>query len=137
MSRVYIAAPLPLIAEARRVSTELARSGVDVISTWHHGGPTVDSERALPPGIMGTIGDTCFAEITSADALLLIYGPPTERCGSILETGFALGLGRSVFVIGRSTDLTEPVLPTRLLHAPRVTHVRSVFEVEMTLRGMS
>ena len=119
MSRVYVAAPLPLLISARAVAGILARAGHVIVSTWHTGEPTIAIERTLSREEMGRIGGQCLDEVGDADALMLLYGPETTRSGSVLETGFALGRGLPVVAMPIGADAS---LPTMLLRARGVRH---------------
>lgn len=119
MSRLYVAAPLPLLVSARAVAEILARAGHVIVSTWHTGEPTVSMERALSRKNMGRIGNQCLDEVAGADALVLLYGPETTRSGSVLEAGFALGRGLPLIAVPIGADAC---LPTMLLRARGVRH---------------
>lgn len=109
--KVYIAASLHLLPYAKHLAEGLAAEGFDVVSTWHGGEPTAAQERSMDPTERATLARQCFAEIDAADALVLLYGEPTTRCGSILETGYAIGRGKIVRVF--STGAYD--MPTILL----------------------
>lgn len=133
--RVYVAAPLPMIRTARLVAGTLGGGGFDVVSTWHRGDDaTVEREARITDEAMGDVGDLCLREVGRAGALVLLYGPPTDRHGSILETGFALGRGLRVIAMPAGP---RGVLPTRLLHSARVTHAQNVRDVLRALQGAS
>lgn len=108
---VYIAGSLHLLPYAKHLAEGLAGESVEVVSTWHAGVPTAEQERGMDPTERTALAQRCFSEIDSADALVLLYGGPTERHGSFLETGYALGRGKVVRVFS-----TGPYdLPTILL----------------------
>lgn len=114
MTRVYIAAPLPLLEAAQRVAADLRKRGFAIASTWHKGTPTVALENAMGAEARHEIARQCAGELFRADVLVLLYGPETSRHGSILETGVALGRGLPVVPIAATADA---VLPTILLSA--------------------
>lgn len=99
MSRVYIAAMLPLLDEAKMLADGLCGEGLDVVSTWHNGAPTVAEEEAQGIEAQAETAERCLAEVNQADVLVLLYGVPTSRHGSFAEAFYALGLGKPVVAI--------------------------------------
>lgn len=116
MSRVYIAAPLPLLPFVKVLAEGLRECGLEVVSTWHEGEPTIEAEERLGVRLQEEIAARCFREIDKADALALLFGSPTERHGSFVELGYALGKGKGVVAV--AVGLFP--LPTILLLDPRV-----------------
>ena len=116
--RIYVAAPLTLLAEARTMAARLTAAGHVVVSTWHAGEPTIAEEAGLSLDAQTQIATQCLGEIERADALVLLYGGPTDRHGSFLETGYALGRWLPVVAV-RTSDFA---LPTILLRHPYVIH---------------
>lgn len=116
MSRVYIAAPLPLLPFVKALADGLRECGLEVVSTWHEGAPSVDAEERMPVERQAEIAAQCFAEVDGADALVLLYGEPTERHGSFVEMGYALGRGKPTVAIAAGLF----PLPTILLLDGRV-----------------
>lgn len=116
--KVYIAASLFLLPYAKHLAEGLLGQGIEVVSTWHGGEPTPAQERGMDPTERTALAQQCFAEIDSADALVLLYGGPTDRHGSFLETGYALGLGLPVVAVRTGAF----ALPTLLLQHPFVFH---------------
>ena len=119
--KVYIAASLPLLSFAKIVAEGLTAEGFDVVSTWHAGEPTVSFERMMPHAEKATLANRCLEEIRSADALVLLYDGESQRHGSYLETGYALGLGKRVVAVAAMRS----ALPTILLLADGVTVAES------------
>jgi len=119
VTRVYVAAPLPLIADARAMARRLATAGHRVTSSWHDGNPTVEIEAAMAPADLMELADTCVGEVLSSSALVLLYGPETTRHGSVFEAGIAYGVGLRVIAVATSE---RAVLPTALLWAGGVIH---------------
>lgn len=117
--RIYVAAPLTLLAEARTMAERLIAAGHVVVSTWHVGSPTVAQEAGMDAADRMDLADTCVDEIYSSDALVLLYGPLTSRHGSVFEAGLAAGSGIRVFAVPATPDA---VLPTILLWAGGVGH---------------
>ena len=118
--RIYVAAPLPLLSQAREVSGMLRERGHAVVSTWHEGSPTVALEAVLSDKDRLEIAITCQNEISSCDALVLLYGPRTERHGSVAEAAFAAGLWRPVYAVAVTEDAVFPtlVLQGLVAHVP-------------------
>lgn len=116
MSRVYIAATLPLLPFVKELANGLRERGLEVVSTWHEGEPSVEAERRMGGAQAASVASQCFADIDEADALVLLYGEPTERHGSFVELGYALGKGKAVLSV--YTGLFP--LPTILLLDSRV-----------------
>ena len=116
MSRIYIAATLPLLPQVKALADGLRECGLEVVSTWHEGAPSVDAEERMPVERQAEIAAQCFAEVDGADALVLLYGGPTERHGSFVELGYALGKGKGVVAIA----VGPFPLPTILLLDSRV-----------------
>lgn len=114
MTRVYVAAPLPLIADARAMARRLATAGHRVTSSWHDGNPAVELEAAMAVPDRMALADTCVGEVLSSDALVLLYGPETTRHGSVFEAGVAYGASIRVIAVATSE---RAVLPTALLWA--------------------
>lgn len=108
--RVYIAASLQLLPYAKHLAEGLAGEGIEVASTWHGGEPTPARERGMDPTERAALAQQCFREIDSADALVLLYGGPTERHGSFLETGYALGRGKVVRVFSTGSHDMPTIL---------------------------
>ena len=116
MSRVYIAATLPLLPQVKALADGLRECGLEVVSSWHEGEPTIEAEERLGVRLQEEIAARCFREIDKADALVLLFGSPTERHGSFVELGYALGQQKPTVAI--SAGLFP--LPTILLLDPRV-----------------
>ena len=112
MTRIYIAAPLPLLAHAQELAAYLRRTH-EVVSTWHDGSPTVAEDTALSSAEAAALARRCVSEVLSCDTLVLLYGPETTRHGSVFEAGIALGAGKRVVALNTGADA---VLPTVLLH---------------------
>lgn len=118
MRRVYVAAPLPLIDVARDVARTLLLARHHVTSTWHVGSPTVESELLDTETANRATAETCLRDVLHSDALVLLYGPETTRHGSILEVGYALGLGLDVIAVpvGQAAALPTILLRHRAVH---------------------
>lgn len=129
MSRVYIAATLPLLDDAKKVAARLEAGGHEVVSTWHRGNPTIKSELAQDAMVHMATAETCVNEVFSAGALVLLYGPKSARHGSIFEAGIAFGAGLRVVACSL---LPGAALPTILLQAFGVLRC-DIDELERTL----
>lgn len=99
MSRIYIAATLPLLPQVKELAYGLRAEGLEVVSTWHVGWPTVGAEKCLSVERVEQVAAQCFADIDKADALVLLYGGPTERHGSFVELGYAMGCRKPVVAV--------------------------------------
>lgn len=119
MSRVYVAAPLHHLADAKAMAERLTKAGNTVVSTWHTGEPTVEAEAEMVGPDYMAVADTCVSEVLMADALVLLYGPETTRHGSVFEAGIAAGAGLRVVACALTDDA---VLPTILLFVGGVKH---------------
>ena len=89
---IYIAAPWPLRSEAQALCAQLREAGVAVRATW------LDRELDELPGALADLAD-----ITLADALVLLNPEEYRDSGTggrHVETGYALALGRKVFILG-------------------------------------
>lgn len=109
---VYIAAPLPLLPEARWLAPLLRAEGIAVVSSWHEGKATIEAENAMSQTERDEVAAICLAEVRACSVLALIYGPATERHGSVYEAATAAALGKPVVAIPVDKDA---VLPTILL----------------------
>lgn len=118
--RIYIAAPLTLLADARAAAELVNGWGHEVVSTWHQGEATIGLERTMSDEDVGAIGTQCLAEVGRAEVLLLLYGSRVMRCGNVLEAGFALGRGTPVIAVPVVADAS---IPTRMLHGRGVRHL--------------
>ena len=116
MTRVYVAAPLPHLAAAKTVATLARAAGLEVVSTWHEGTPTVEEEARLAEGTSALVARDCKLEVCDCDVLVLLYGRATERHGSVYEAGYADALGKGLVLLRTSTHAK---LPTILLLGPR------------------
>ena len=116
MSRIYIAATLPLLPFVKELADGLRAEGLEVVSSWHEGEPTIEAEGVMSVDRQTEIAAQCFGDIDKADALVLLFGEPTERHGSFVELGYALGRGKPTVAI--SAGLFP--LPTILLLDGRV-----------------
>jgi len=132
--RIYVAAPLPLLAEAKIAAAWLLAEGYTVASSWHAGSPTVEAERAADPEALQEAARTCAAELFRIDVLVLLTGPETTRHGSVLEAGVALGRGLPVVVV--QTTKGAP-LPTILLPAFLRCHLPACTLAELGSGGLA
>lgn len=120
MILVYVAAPLPHIKAARAVARELELENIDVVSTWHRGKPTVESEAAMYSAERAWLAVHVRRELFTADALVLLYDGRTGRTGAVWEAGYAEGRGA---VIVAAPAVAGATIPTALLAAPCVSFV--------------
>lgn len=122
---VYIAAPLTLLRDAKRAAALLAEDQeCEVVSSWHAGAPTVEAERALSPDEATELAERCLREVERCDVLLLLYGPPTDRHGSIWEAAWAARAGRAVCAVAARERAKLPTILLRAaprLHRPALT----------------
>ncbi len=110
---LYVAAHYPDAAQALRVHDMLVRRGFVVTSTWYF--PTASQDPKVFPG-------RCLNEVAKADAVVLLPTPHRSTGGKFIEVGFALGRGKTVYVVGHhETPMTE--------FAPGCILVRTIDEV--------
>jgi nucleoside 2-deoxyribosyltransferase len=130
--KVYIAAPLLHVRVAQELSDGLLLNPhYEVVSTWHAMPyATVALEEAMTVDRQKEVARTCLAEVTRCDVLLLLYGAPSHRVGSIFEAGMATALGRLVVATPLSS---EHPLPTILL-LPGARRVASMDVLREALR---
>ena len=88
---------------ARRLASVLARAGHEVTARWI-------GARFGPTGSFGMaerhrIAATNYADVTQADALVLMSGPEKYSGGKFMEAGYAYGLGKCVLILGRRENL--------------------------------
>ena len=99
--KIYIAAHASNLAEG--VGKQLRAEGLEVVSTWH--------KQPLTPGELlsaeqkKTIANKDLSEVRESDAVLLIAGDDKYSGGKFIEAGYALGLGKRVFVLGRRENV--------------------------------
>ncbi len=113
-SRVYVAAPLPLLAKARQAAGALRSEGVRVVSTWHESSPTVEGDEALSPVEQAEAARCCLHEVQDATLLLLLYGEASSRHGNIWEA--ATAAARKVPILSVPV-CKDAVFPTIFLRA--------------------
>ena len=119
MSRIYVAAPLHHLAEAKAMAARLTAAGQTIVSTWHAGEPTVAGEAGLTVPDYMAVADTCVSEVLASDTLVLLYGAETTRHGSVFECGIAYGDGMRIVTCALTPDA---VLPTILFFAGGIRH---------------
>lgn len=122
MTRIYLAATLPLLSVVRDLAFDL-RGDFEVVSTWHDDTPTVEGERTLSRREQAGIAGLCLREVALADALVLVYGAPTARHGATAEAFFALGQATPVVAVGASAGAPLPtilLLGSRLVTRPEL-----------------
>jgi nucleoside 2-deoxyribosyltransferase len=120
--RIYVAAPLPLLHDAREAAAFLTKAGLTVTSSWHAlaDDPTPEKEHVMARAEQSRLANTCLSEIDDSDALLLLVGPRSDRCGNVGEAFFAAGRGLHVFVLQHRADAVLPtiLLTSDLFHKP-------------------
>lgn len=72
------------------------------MSTWHEEPPGDDN--ALPAEAKMNVVARDFAEIRSADALILVAPSGPARGGCWFEAGFAYALGKRVIIMGETPN---------------------------------
>lgn len=99
--KIYIAAHDQSLA--RIFARYLKKEGHDIVSSWvflKKFGGTLEytkSERSR-------IAKKDAQEVCSADALIVISGPPCPG-GKFVEAGIALGLGKPIFILGKQENM--------------------------------
>lgn len=91
-ANVYIASHST--EEARALADRLREKEIEVVSTWHHAEEGSPDNPFLPDEQMA---DRNFPQIEQADVLVLLAG---DGRSSLVETGYALGAGKGVMVLG-------------------------------------
>lgn len=129
MTRIYIAAPLPLLAHAQELAAYLHNTH-EVVSTWHEGSPTVAQDAALTSAEAAALARKCVSEVLASDTLVLLYGPETTRHGSVFEAGVAFGASKRLVALSVGPNV---VLPTVLLRHPCAWHGRLEFPIGKAL----
>ena len=93
MRRIYIASALHHADKAHALALDLQSWGVDVVSTWHETGGTVENEAATGKREQLVIAEQCFAEIDQATHFVWLHGDAEGRVGAAVEYGYALARG--------------------------------------------
>jgi nucleoside 2-deoxyribosyltransferase len=71
----------------------LAMAGVEVVSTWHESGATVEFEAELPKRQQLAIAAICLAEVDRATHFVWLHGDAEGRFGAVFEYGYAYARG--------------------------------------------
>lgn len=99
--RFYIASHCKMLAVELR--DKLNRLGISVTSSW------IDSEFMPTDHYTESectqIAESNFNDIKSSDALILISGPDKYSGGKFVEAGYAMALGKPVFVVGHRENM--------------------------------
>ena len=111
--RIYIAAPLRRIEDARALATLLHGARLDVASTWHRlaiAKPNgVHPDAALTDAQCAGLADTNRRDLATADACVMLFG---HGRGHVHESGLAAGRGLAIVWVG---DDAEWLLETAML----------------------
>lgn len=98
--RVYLASALPNRGRATALAAQLARDGVEIVSTWHdRDDATVEREAAVDRNELAAIAEGCLAEIDSATDLVWMHGHAEGRVGAAVEVGYALARGKRLLLL--------------------------------------
>jgi len=98
--RVYLASALPNRGRATALAAQLARDGVEIVSTWHdRDDATVEREAAEDRNELAAIAEGCLAEIDSATDLVWMHGHAEGRVGAAVEVGYALARGKHLLLL--------------------------------------
>lgn len=98
--RVYLASALPNRGRATALAAQLARDGVEIVSTWHdRDDATVEREAAEDRNELAAIAEGCLAEIDSATDLVWMHGHAEGRVGAAVEVGYALARGKRLLLL--------------------------------------
>lgn len=99
--RVYLAGRWARRAEIRRLGNMLAALGVEVTSSWLYSG---EEDSGAPAALLAEWAARDLRDVARADALVLITDgedtPGGYSGGRHSETGYALALGKAVYVVG-------------------------------------
>lgn len=95
--RIYISCHHP--DPANELAAALTVAGHEIASTWHTDtAPRPDRDDA---NAWAQKANDNFEQIAGADALVLIAGPDKYPGGKFVEAGYAIGLGKEVYTVGR------------------------------------
>lgn len=98
--RVYLASALPNRGRATALAAQLARDGVEIVSTWHdRDDATVEREAAVDRNELAAIAEGCLAEIDSATDLVWMHWHAEGRVGAAVEVGYALARGKRLLLL--------------------------------------
>lgn len=93
MIRVYISAPFPLRAEARRLASDLLNDGIEHTSRWIFEDDILDARAAQKD----------LDDVARADILILINPPDWANQGTggrHVELGYGLALRKPILLVG-------------------------------------
>lgn len=106
MKKVYIAASYTAHALAEEVAGILAPY-CEVVSTWHKN--VVDEDkRTHSEKYHAALND--LGQIKSCDELLYLSTPHKTNGGRYFETGYAIALGKCVYIAGERNSVFDHVL---------------------------
>jgi nucleoside 2-deoxyribosyltransferase len=100
--RIYVACHNPVLAES--MAQKLRERGHTITSRWHDGRPFLTTDQHTLKERQ-QIAEEDLADVSEADALVLIAGPDKYSGGKFVEAGFALGIGLPVYVSGRRENM--------------------------------
>ena len=117
------------LEQARIVKRMLQPCGWKIISTWHEveSGSTFKPTKEFTHAERQAIAKRDLDEVEECDALFLVAGDEKYSGGKFVEVGYALGLGKKVFVIGRRENM--------LMWSEQVIGFDSFYEFEKRLSG--
>lgn len=98
--RVYLASALPNRGRVLSLAAQLARDGVEIVSTWHdRDDATVEGEAQLDRHELGALAEACLAEIDTASTVVWLHGYAEGRVGAAVEVGYALARGKRLLTL--------------------------------------
>jgi nucleoside 2-deoxyribosyltransferase len=115
--RVYLAAPYAARAQVRTYRDELVRVGFSVTSSWldetHEiGSGTVGAATDLPPDDVAAHASIDLYDIDRSDLLVVLTADQSDMVGGTgtsggrhVETGYAIGKGLPVLVVGEPENV--------------------------------
>jgi len=131
MDKVYIAAMYSRMIDMRIIATYLSDQGYTVTSRWLKEDPTNDNFTKKEDAFWRYTAEKDIQDINESDVFLLFTEPPTfphVRGGRHVETGYALGIGMPVCIVGPKENIFH--------YIPEVVQFNSVHEFVATDREM-
>jgi len=99
--KVYLAACFEQQEEIKAKADELAALGIHVTSRWRF----EDSSLPETPERFDQCARVDLEDIRDADYLVVLTDQTSQRGGKHVETGYALGLGKPVMIVGRKENV--------------------------------
>jgi hypothetical protein len=132
MINSYVAGRTNMLAEVREVQGLLVANGHRITHDWTRtveavGGAARDN--VVSPEDQRVYAERDLKGVVDATDIWVVCGP--GLCGTLIEVGAALALGKRVHIIG------EPERHSVFFHMPTVSRVPSVRDLQVLLGGSS